>query len=501
MRLNVINEIDISSLIELEVGKPWPKILNKNRLSSTDHTTFIKDEYKKAIIRPEELLFTRVIGRGSSASVYQGIYRNQDVAIKVFNFNPLDRMSLSKQQKEIEEELNVMSYINSENVVKFHGLVIEPSICIVMEYCSRGSLYDVLSGSDLIDWPMLFQIFKEIVNGVGELHSLKPPIVHRDLKSLNILVTEDMKIKVADFGLSRLSEGKEHYSTLYKLRGTYSYCAPEVYHGEQFTDKADVYSLGIILWELVSKCVHKEYRRPYSEYTNMTYGFQVIIQSAKEGIRPTIPPCPSILQDLICRLWSANPALRPDCAKLYKQIEKIEAIYYETREDWDSGSLNAPERKDIQNFPKANLKGIQPKNPKMKLKKVSKQFLLKKDKKSSDKKKVGQKFSDLQTDERLHKLFGEFLKKEFCEEYFNFWEEATTLVNEKKDIPTIAKAIYNKYLKDEVISVGPRELKIIKDKIENNNIHSKIFDEVRNEVESLLRTKFLEFQNSQKNIN
>lgn len=498
MRLNVINEIDISSLVEMEPGKQWPKILNKNRISTSliEETELIMEEYKQWLISPEELIFNRVIGRGSSASVYHGTYQSQDVAIKVLNFNPLDSSSLSKQQKELAEEINVMKSVDSDHVVHLHGIVVEPSICIVMEYCSKGSLHDVLASSEPMKWGAVFRIFKEIICGVSALHALKPPIVHRDLKSLNILLDDQLRAKVADFGLSRLSENQEHFSTLYKLRGTYSYCAPEVYHGEQFTDKADVYSLGIILWELVSKCVYEEYRRPYGEYTWMNYGFQVIIQSAKKGVRPSIPPCPAPIQQLIVCLWSFNPTVRPDCVKLLKAVEKLEEMYYERKDDWDSGALNSPELKDVQlsDNPKHAL--IKKDSFSKSKRSITKAIGFKKDKLPKDKKKKPN-FPDLKNDEKLSKAFGNYLVKEMSSEYYEFWKEVGEFRSKPKSVlVTSAQEIFEKFLDNEPVTAGARQLRSIKEKISSGNVDETIFDEVSHEVESLLRTKFLAFADS-----
>ena len=113
--------------------------------------------------------------------------------------------------------------MTSPFVVKFFGGCLHPKVCLVMEYCENGSLYHVLQRKDYdITWPTYFRLAKEIVIGVRDLHAMDPPIVHRDLKSLNLLVDKNFSVKVADFGLSRFTEG-ENTDTLQKLRGTYAY--------------------------------------------------------------------------------------------------------------------------------------------------------------------------------------------------------------------------------------------------------------------------------------
>jgi serine/threonine protein kinase len=219
-------------------------------------------------------------------------------------------------------------------------------------------------GREQISWSLVLRWLKEIVSGIGFLHEWSPPIVHRDLKTLNILLDADMAIKVCDFGLSRLIEDNKPQQTLFKLRGTYAYIGPEVYHGNSFTTKSDVYSLGIIMcvhhaclvrpatrmwlgfspleccacfrWELLQRLLLGRHTRPYSEYPDMKHDFQIIIQAATRDIRPTLPPsCPASVAALVTQCWAADPAQRPSCAELLVKIETLSTEYSQKRELWD----------------------------------------------------------------------------------------------------------------------------------------------------------------------
>lgn len=488
-----MDEMGASSLVEKYPGQVWPKVLNMDRVSK--NKVNLDETYKSWLICPQQLTFDRLIGRGSSSLVYKGRYKDDIVAIKVLNFNPIDSRSLEKQHKELAEEVNVMKSVKSKYVVNLHGIVLEPAICIVMEYCENGSLYDILRKKQRLGWTAVLRTFKEIVCGVAILHRLRPPIVHRDLKSLNILLTKDMRVKVADFGLSRLIESKEHYSTLYKLRGTHTYCAPEVYLGEQYTDKSDIYSLGIILWELVYRCTKKEYQRPFSEYPWINYSFQVIIQTAKNGLRPTIPPCPEKIRSLICTLWDYNPSKRPDACTLLSTVKQLEREYHENRREWQEMCLRAKEYKDIQApdllsqresdiITKKNFSRVQ--KPQL-----FKWVLLRKDKR---KVKKSIKFEDLLADQKLYQSFESFLKKELCDEYLRFWKQLKLFIEVPQESMVVrATNIYTTYLVSDVVAIDPKQLKIISKKMRENNIDKNIFEEVRYEVESILKTKFSYF--------
>ena len=120
--------------------------------------------------------------------------------------------------------------------------MLKPELCMVFEFCDKGSLCNVLESKEELPWKRMLKLSIDMCKAVNTLHSWNPPIVHRDLKSLNLLVDEYWTVKVTDFGLSRFTQGNQsNITTLGKLRGTYAYSAPELYFGETYTTKADVY--------------------------------------------------------------------------------------------------------------------------------------------------------------------------------------------------------------------------------------------------------------------
>jgi len=284
------------------------------------------------ILHNSELEFAMKLGSGTSGTVYKGLYKGEDVAIKV-----LKSEQSSKELDEFKKEFQIMSSIQSPYLVFFFGAVLEPKMCMVMELCSKGSLYHVMSDlKNDLGWDRSFQFAKEMVRGVECLHSWTPQVVHRDLKSLNLMVNDTWHVKVADFGLSRFNTDT-HKDTLVKMRGTFAYCAPEVYFGEQFSIKADVFSLGIILWEIVTRCIKREYMRPYQEFPNLHFDFQIIIQTAKKGVRPTIPPsCPEAFTNLIKSCWDHDVEKRPICDEILVQLEKLEQDFQSNTDTWNN---------------------------------------------------------------------------------------------------------------------------------------------------------------------
>jgi len=282
-------------------------------------------------ISGSELKFESLLGEGTAAKVFKGKYRGQEVAIKVLK-ESLD----TGQMSDFKIEFQIYSDLRSPHVVLFFGACLKPELCMVFEYCSRGSLFDVLNSDIDLDWGRVLKLSVDIAKAVNTLHSWVPPIVHRDMKSLNLLVDANWTVKVSDFGLSRFTSGtSSNLSTLGKLRGTYAYSAPEVYFGDAFTTKADVYSVGIIFWELAMRTLTGEYMMPYSEYPELVFDFQIIIQVAKNEKRPSIPDdCPALYRTLIASCWAQNRELRPEIPGVLADLDAMVVHYNSNKQAW-----------------------------------------------------------------------------------------------------------------------------------------------------------------------
>ena len=152
--------------------------------------------------------------------------------------------------KDFLSECHAMEALRHPNIVLFLGACTKsPNFCIVLEYCSRGSLWGILQNEKIpLPWELRRNICLDAAKGVLYLHQCNPPILHRDLKSLNLLLDDGMHCKLADFGWTR---SLSNYMT--NKIGTYQWMAPEVISGKVYTEKADVFSFGIIMWEVASR--------------------------------------------------------------------------------------------------------------------------------------------------------------------------------------------------------------------------------------------------------
>ncbi|XP_043711011.1 probable LRR receptor-like serine/threonine-protein kinase At1g67720 [Telopea speciosissima] len=196
--------------------------------------------------------FEKKIGSGGFGEVYHGKMKDgKEIAVKVLTSNSY------QGKREFSNEVTLLSRIHHRNLVQFLGYCQEQGKSIlVYEYMHNGTLkehlYGPLTCEKSISWLKRLEIAEDAAKGIEYLHTgCIPTIIHRDLKSSNILLDKHMRAKVSDFGLSKLAvDGASHVSSI--VRGTVGYLDPEYYVSQQLTDKSDVYSFGVILLELIS---------------------------------------------------------------------------------------------------------------------------------------------------------------------------------------------------------------------------------------------------------
>ncbi|XP_059449968.1 probable serine/threonine-protein kinase SIS8 isoform X2 [Corylus avellana] len=250
-----------------------------------------------------ELTVRTRVGIGFFGEVFQGIWNGTEVAIKVF----LEQDLTAENMEDFCNEISILSRLRHPNVILFLGACTKPPrLSMVTEYMEMGSLYYLihLSGQKKkLSWRRKLKMLRDICRGLMCIHRMK--IVHRDIKSANCLVNKHWTVKICDFGLSRImTESPMRDSS---SAGTPEWMAPELIRNEPFTEKCDVFSLGVVMWELCTLS------RPWEGIPPE----RVVYSVANEGSRLEIPEGP--LGRLISDCW-AEPHERPNCEEILSRL-------------------------------------------------------------------------------------------------------------------------------------------------------------------------------------
>ena len=241
----------------------------------------------------QSLSVGKALGEGAFGMVYRGNWQSIEVAIKQLHLKTLPEYLA----RDFEHEAKIMAQCQFPNIVRLYGVCAEEGhYSMIMEYMPRGSLYHVLHHPDeKLPWnPIRWQIAMDIAKGLGFLHSQN--ILHRDLKSLNVLLGEKYQAKIGDFGLSKIKT--ESHSTATQTNpmvGTTRWRAPETFKRGVTANKAsDMHSYGMILWELSSR------KLPFEDAPDDITAMGWI----KEGEKEKIPEdCPKEFGHVIELCW------------------------------------------------------------------------------------------------------------------------------------------------------------------------------------------------------
>eukprot|EP01083_Nonionella_stella_P070427 188412_1 len=274
------------------------------------------------------------LGEGMFGDVYRGTMWGTEVAIK--KLKSAGQEIQDQVIADLRKEANILQSLRHPNVVLYMGFCPQPHVCIITEFCSKGSLFDILYDHEIIlNFKRIIQIARGITRGMNYLHCLERKIIHRDLKSQNVLVADDWTPKICDFGISHVRR-KVRTLTLrqaarsdvghYGVYGTPEWMAPEVLEGVAYNETADVYSFGIVMCELLTR--ELPFRDRY-----VASGSQDIIDCILEdGAIPTIPPwVSSSIRNMIEWCLHRNPAERP---KFRDLIEYFTDLFSKESDTW-----------------------------------------------------------------------------------------------------------------------------------------------------------------------
>ncbi|XP_042633306.1 tyrosine-protein kinase fynb isoform X3 [Cyprinus carpio] len=253
----------------------------------------------------ESLMLDRKLGAGCFADVWCGTWNgNTKVAVKTLKPGTMSPESFL-------EEAQIMKKLRHDKLVQLYAVVSEEPIYIVTEYMGKGSLLDFLKDGEgrALKLPNLVDMAAQVAAGMAYIERMN--YIHRDLRSANILVGDNLVCKIADFGLARLIEDNE-YTARQGAKFPIKWTAPEAALYGKFTIKSDVWSFGILLTELVTKG-----RVPYPGMNN-----REVLEQVERGYRmPSPQDCPSSLHELMVQCWKKEAEERPTFEYLQAFLE------------------------------------------------------------------------------------------------------------------------------------------------------------------------------------
>ncbi|XP_057702538.1 mitogen-activated protein kinase kinase kinase 12-like isoform X2 [Corythoichthys intestinalis] len=280
---------------------------------STEHKHDLDEAWEVPF---EEISDLQWVGSGAQGAVFLGKLHGQEVAVKkVRNIKETDIKHLRK--------------LKHPNIITFKGICTQaPCYCILMEYCAQGQLYEVLRAGRQITPSLLMDWAMGVAGGMNYLHLHK--IIHRDLKSPNILITYDDAVKISDFGTSKELSDK---STKMSFAGTVAWMAPEVIRNEPVSEKVDIWSFGVVLWEMLTGEV------PYKDVDSSA----IIWGVGNNSLQLPVPDsCPDSFKLLLRQSWNCKPRNRPSFRQILLHLDIASAdilstpqeTYFQSQAEW-----------------------------------------------------------------------------------------------------------------------------------------------------------------------
>ena len=286
--------------------------------------TFVENENVKINLKSEIEMEKEMLAEGAYGVLYKGIYKNEPVAVKLLRTEGASIEEQIKIFQEFRNEVSLMSVMNNENIVQLKGFCYGGEggeIGMIMELVDCGDLHGLIKDkSKTLSIPMYLKIAFDIAQGLYFMHSLSPPILHRDLKPGNILLSHSNNkwkytAKLADFGLSTKKYLKY---LLERAVETPIWLSPEILSGDKYSIESDVFAFGIILYEMVER------KLPYENFDfRFLNQLEEEIISGKRCDISHIEETNESIANLISSCWHNNPNNRPNFLKILKTLLNI----------------------------------------------------------------------------------------------------------------------------------------------------------------------------------
>ncbi|CAL4885329.1 unnamed protein product [Urochloa decumbens] len=296
--------------LDQEIPQEAERTSDKSSGTESAKSDLALEDVAEFEIQWEEIAIGERIGLGSFGEVYRGEWHGTEVAVKKFLQQDLSGDAL----EEFRTEVRIMKRLRHPNVVLFMGAITRvPNLSIVTEFLPRGSLFRLIHRpNNQLDERKRLRMALDVARGMNYLHNCSPVIVHRDLKSPNLLVDKNWVVKVCDFGLSRMKN--KTFLSSRSTAGTAEWMAPEVLRNEPSDEKCDVFSYGVILWELCTLL------QPWEGMNAMQVVGAVGFQNRRLDIPDNIDPA---IAEIIVKCWHTDPKLRPSFADIMTTLKPL----------------------------------------------------------------------------------------------------------------------------------------------------------------------------------
>lgn len=295
---------------------------------------------QKFIVKYDDFKIGKLIGQGAYGKVYYAVHKptKKKCAVKKLFIQEMAGQDLISYCREVE----VLVKCDNAFVLPFYGWSATFPYIIITQHIPNGSLFSALHHRPLA--PTLSATNKTLIaigiaSGMASLHSVG--IIHRDLKSLNILLDENILPKIGDFGLSRFQD--DEISQMTADVGTPHWMAPELFESTNYTNKVDVYAFGMLMWEMYNEDA------PFHGMNSVQIAFQV----SKEGYRPPWPDnTPEDFKSFVNLCWNQNPEKRPEFKQIYKYFIQKKIFFPGTDFEFVDrlrADINIDERRRLKN--------------------------------------------------------------------------------------------------------------------------------------------------------
>ncbi|KAJ2850946.1 hypothetical protein IWW36_001470 [Coemansia brasiliensis] len=263
-------------------------------------------------IPADKLIVGSKIGTGGFKDCFRGEYQGSPVAIGEVRISDFS----SQDFEEIRHEISVLKQLRHENIVRFIGVCWDRHrLSIVTELCENGDLFEYMRRVPKPHFGQMTMYMHDIALGVSYLHTRRPSIIHRDLKSMNVLISADNRAKINDFGLARIRPRMN--TVVHTACGTPNWQAPEFWDSHpSYTEKVDVYACGLIFWEILQ---WNEGHYPYHDMNE----HELYSKVRDQGQRPSLARLqkhPRALLDLIQEMWAQDPTDRPPMTQVVERV-------------------------------------------------------------------------------------------------------------------------------------------------------------------------------------